>query len=165
MGTPGKWTSEQITAAITAATSELQFSALKPQQKEAVLEFVQGKDVFVALPTGFGKSVIFGLLPKVFDHLKGSKGSIVCVVSPLVALMRDLKAKFVPRGISAEFLGELQTDAHAVARVTRGQHQLVFVSPESILDNGELRTMLYSAVYKESLVAVVIDEAHCIDKW
>ena len=138
---------------------------LKPQQKEAIVEFARGKDVFVALPTGFGKSVIFGLLPRVFDHLKGSTGSIACIVSPLVALMRDLKAKFVPRGVSAEFLGELQTDAHAITRVTRGEQQLVFVSPESILDNLELRSMLYSTIYKESLVAIVIDEVHCIDKW
>jgi len=34
---------------------------LKPQQKEAIVEFAQGKDVFVAFPTGFGKSAIFGL--------------------------------------------------------------------------------------------------------
>lgn len=108
---------------------------------------------------------MFGLLPTVFDCLKGSKGSIVCVISPLVALMRDLKRKFVPRGISAEFLGELQTDAEALSRVIHGEHQLVFVSPESILDNIELRSMLFSAIYRERLVAVVIDEAHCIDKW
>jgi len=87
-------------------------------------------------------------------------GSIACIVSPLVALMRDLKAKFHPRGVSAEFLGELHTDAHAITRVTRGEQQLVFVSPESILDNLELRSMLYSTIYKESLVAVVIDEAN-----
>ena len=165
METADKWTLDEIAAAISVATLELQFPTMKPQQKEAIVEFVRGKDVFVALPTGFGKSAIFGMLPRVFDCLKGCKGSIVCIVSPLVALMRDLKAKFVPRGVSAEFLGELQTDAQAITRVTRGEHQLVFVSPESILDNVELRTMLYSTVYKESLVAVVIDEAHCIDKW
>ena len=87
METADKWTLEEITAAISAASLELQFPVLKPQQKEAIVEFARGKDVFVALPTGFGKSAILGLLPRVFDHLKGSTGSIAFIVSPLVALI------------------------------------------------------------------------------
>ena len=61
MKTANKWTLEEITADISAASVELQFPVLKPQQKEAIVEFAQGKDVFVAFPTGFGKSAIFGL--------------------------------------------------------------------------------------------------------
>ena len=47
----------------------------------------QGRDVVVSLPTGSGKSLCFGLLPMVFDAIHQTSGSIVMVVSPLVALM------------------------------------------------------------------------------
>ena len=47
--------------------------ALKPKQKEAVVVFLAGRDVFVALPTGYGKSIIYDVLPRVFDRLKGNK--------------------------------------------------------------------------------------------
>ena len=160
-----KWSPAQITTAINKAATALKFEQLKPLQQDAIAKFVQGNAMFVALPTGFDKSVIIGLLPTVFDCLLDRQGSIVCVLSPLVALMRDLKGKFVPRGLSAEFLGELQADANALTRVLHGNHQLVFMSPESLLDNPDLRNMLLSSTYRERLVAVVIDEAHCIDKW
>ena len=44
---------------------------LKPKQREALLAFIDHRDVFVALPTGYGKSIIYGILPVVFDILKG----------------------------------------------------------------------------------------------
>ena len=55
---------------------------------EVVLSFVSGRDVFVALPTGFGKSFCFFVLPRIFDAL-GSPNSIVLVLSPLLAIMQD----------------------------------------------------------------------------
>jgi len=42
---------------------------LKPMKPEAVQSFVTGKDTFVALPTGYGKSVIFAVLPLLFDYM------------------------------------------------------------------------------------------------
>ena len=41
---------------------------LKEEQLVAVEQFVSGKDVFVSLPTGFGKSLIYGILPAVYDR-------------------------------------------------------------------------------------------------
>lgn len=43
---------------------------LKAKQLEAVLTFISGRDVFVSLLTGSGKSLIFGILPLVFDDFK-----------------------------------------------------------------------------------------------
>ena len=54
--------------------------ALKPLQREAIRTFALGRDVFVCLPTGFGKSLCYALLPLVFDRLRGRKGSIACTV-------------------------------------------------------------------------------------
>ena len=52
-------------------SEELGFPSLKVKQKEAVRAFVKGNDTFVSLPTGYGKSVIFAILPMVFDKLLG----------------------------------------------------------------------------------------------
>ena len=44
---------------------------LKEEQLLAIEKFVTGSDVFVSPATGFGKPLIYGLLPAVFDRLKG----------------------------------------------------------------------------------------------
>ena len=43
----------------------------KAYQREAVTTFLSGQDVFVALPTGYGKSIIYGILPLIYDKLTG----------------------------------------------------------------------------------------------
>ena len=105
---------EKIDAAIDSAVHVFGLESLKPQQREAIREFVRGRDVFVALPTGFGKSYCFALLPTVFDHLRaGKRPSIMVCVSPLTALMMEQRDKLCTRGLSAEFVGELQQDISA----------------------------------------------------
>ena len=62
---------------------------LKKEQVESVRYVYDGKDVFVWLPTGFGKSVIYECLPFVFETLNERK-TLVLVVSPLCgAIMSD----------------------------------------------------------------------------
>ena len=46
-------------------------SSLKTKQQEAIKAFMNGKDVFVSFPTGYGKSLIYLLLPLIFDRVKG----------------------------------------------------------------------------------------------
>ena len=74
-----------------AAAAKLGYPELKPQQQEVVVEFISGRDVFAVLPTGYGKSLCFGLLPIAYDLLEGCKerNAIVVVVSPLTAIMKD----------------------------------------------------------------------------
>lgn len=93
------------------------------------------------------------------------EGSIVICVSPLTALMMDQKAKFEPKGIMTEFVGEEQTDDSARDRVFRGSVQLVYISPESLVCNPMFRNMILSPVYKEKMIALVVDEAHCVKSW
>ena len=88
-----------IEAAIDYAAGIVGVKTLKPQQREALLSFALGKDVFVSLPTGFGKSFCYVLLPPVFDHLRRcEETSIVLCISPLTALMMEQRAKFSLRG-------------------------------------------------------------------
>ena len=94
----------------------------------------------------------------------GTSGSIVVVVSPLIGLMMDQKAAFLSKGISAEVAGSLQGHASAES-IVNGNAQLVFISPENIICNGVYRKMLQAKKFKDNLVALVVDEAHCIKTW
>ena len=49
---------------------ELGYEELKPEQEQAIKEFVLGRDVLVALPTAYGKSLCYCCLPYVFDKLR-----------------------------------------------------------------------------------------------
>ena len=63
---------------------------LKPEQRTAINAVYNGRDVFVWLPTGFGKSLCFHTLPFVFDYkLALTDVSAVLVITPLIALMVD----------------------------------------------------------------------------
>ena len=64
-----KYSKEQIDEAFS-------LESLKHQQREAIREFVSGRDV---LPTGFGKSYCFALLPTALDHLRAGKRPSIMV--------------------------------------------------------------------------------------
>ena len=68
---------------------EMGWSSVKPEQKE-VVEAILKTDVFVILPTGFGKSACYQCLPLLHKKLyPGSDSAIIVVVSPLKALIKD----------------------------------------------------------------------------
>ena len=89
--------------------------------------------------------------------------SIVVCITPLTSIMLDQHSKFSLKGLKTDFVGEAQSDPMAEHRVCTGASQLVFISPESLLTR--YRTMLLRQVYKDNLVAVVVDEAHCVRTW
>ena len=94
----------------------------------------------------------------------GKKGILICI-TPLVAIMMEQKAKFVAIDITAEYVGESQDDSTARTRVINGEVELIFISPENIICNLQYRNMLLSPVYKERLIGVAVDEAHCVKTW
>ena len=155
----------ELEAAIDSAIEVVGLTALKPLQREAVRSLCTGHDVFVSLPTGYGKSYCFVLLPLVFDRVVGHDGSIVLCISPLTSLMMEQRAKYTMQGVCSEFVGELQQDIEAMTNVQKGLVQLLFISPESLLSNPQWREMLLLPVYQERVVALVVDEAHCITMW
>ena len=78
-------------------------------QREAIAYFVENKmDVFVNLPTEFGKSLIYQALPLVFDVALNSTGHIVVVISPLVNLMKDQVESIKKLGITAISLSNIK---------------------------------------------------------
>lgn len=86
-------------------------------------------------------------------------------VSPLNTLMIDQTKKFSAMGIRTNYVRESQSDCTTIHSVIRGDVQLVFISPESIVYNTVFRNMLLSQTYKKKLVALSIDEAHCLKTW
>ncbi len=78
---------------------------LKQEQEDSILQFTKGKDVFISLPTGFGKSLCYILLPCVFDIIRGvEKKSMILVISPLIALIEDQVATIYSFGTSAVYV-------------------------------------------------------------
>ena len=155
----------EISGAIDKAARNLGYSDAKPDQKKAVTAFVSGSDVFVSLPTGSGKSFCYWCLPDVFDRIKGRCGeSMVLVVSPLVALMMDQVASLANRGVRAIHVSS-ELDEKAIEEIHEGKYQILFFSPEQLLQNLAWREMLLSPIYNKNLVGFVVDEAHCVKKW
>ena len=79
--------------------------------------------------------------------------------------MIDQRAKFQSLSVKAELVGEAQDDKEVGKKVMKGEYQLVFITPESIIENTKFHRMLQSDEYRKQLVAVVVDEAHCIKTW
>ena len=59
--------SKRISSIVSQASIACGYSELKEEQRSILTSFLSGNDVFGSLPTGFGKSVCFMLLPKAFD--------------------------------------------------------------------------------------------------
>ena len=72
---------------------------------------------------------------------------------------------FLSKGITAAFVGKEQEDKMVKDGVLKGQYQLLFISPESLIMNLQWREMLCSEVYQQNLVGLAVDEAHCVTKW
>ena len=80
---------------------------LKQNQIKCLELLSSGKDVLAVLPTGYGKSIIYAILPKVWDFLEEIRtNSIVIVISPLVSLMKDQVQNIGKYGIDSVYLGE-----------------------------------------------------------
>ena len=76
--------------AFNLVASKFGIHALNSHQQLAISKLIERKkDIFVNLPTGFGKPLIFQALPLVIDHLSSQAGHICVVVSPLLTLVDD----------------------------------------------------------------------------
>jgi len=79
----------ELKSYIQDSATKLGYEAWKPEQEEAITQFILGRDIFVALPTGYGNSLCYSCLLYVFDLIMCKEKHSIMVVSPLVALMKD----------------------------------------------------------------------------
>lgn len=135
------------------------FDTFKGNQLEIIESLLDGKDVFVLMPTGGGKSLCYQL-PALL-----SEGTAI-VISPLIALMKnqvDSMRNYGEEDGIAHFLNSSLTKG-AVEKVKKdvmdGKTKLLYVAPESFTKE---ENMAFIKQIKISFFA--IDEAHCISEW
>jgi ATP-dependent DNA helicase RecQ len=148
---------------------------LKDEQERAVRYLYDGEDVFLWLPMGFGKSLCYNCLPFLFDYRLGrtrapASRSTVLVVSPLVSLMTDQVSSLRERRVSAAILSSHEIcDKSFVATdkalQTQGMFSLLFASPEAVIGATKWHEKLLNLPLTERIVAVTVDEVHCVSKW
>ena len=159
----------EFESAVNKAANEMGYATVHDKQREAIIGFLQGRDVFVSLPTGSGKSLCYSIPPKVFDTLKKKTSkSIVIVISPLISLMKDQLHSLQTKGVTSTIVTKNFTDESdnpVEPALYEGAYQVVFFSPEALLCKATWRDMIQTQVYKENVVAFVIDEAHLVKKW
>jgi ATP-dependent DNA helicase RecQ len=132
------------------------FSSFRPLQEEIIRDSLAGKDVFVVLPTGGGKSLCFQL-PALL------RPGLTVVVSPLIALMKDQVDALQAAGVAATFLNSSLAAGESRPRLRglhNGEFRLLYVAPERLMLSGFLDDLK-----KWNVNLFAIDEAHCVSEW
>ncbi|KAH3903529.1 ATP-dependent DNA helicase SGS1 SCDLUD_001170 [Saccharomycodes ludwigii] len=140
-------------------------NGFRPNQLEAVNAVLDGKDVFVLMPTGGGKSLCYQL-PAVVNSGK-TKGTTI-VISPLISLMQDqtehLMAKNIPSGMISS-KGNLEQRRYMFNLFIDGLLKLVYLSPEMVGASQQCKRAIDKLHRDGNLARIVIDEAHCVSNW
>ena len=122
-----------LNKAFDLAANKFKISSLNPHRKTAIQQLInEKKNVFVNLPTGFGKSLMYQALPIVIDELSNCFGHIVVVVSPLLSLIGDQLAYLTSLGVSTINISSGKEDYDSAAA---GKYSIMYGSPEVWLMN------------------------------
>ena len=93
---------EVAKSVITKCIQKLGYLQLKPEQLKVIMEFVNGRNVFAVLPTGYGKTLCYACLPLIFDELasRTTPSIILLFIYHLCVIMREilinLKFNYIP---------------------------------------------------------------------
>ena len=153
--------------------------SLKENQYEVLRELVvKNSDVLAVLPTGYGKSLIYQLLPPVLNFMEGSsaKRFSVMVISPLNALIRDQLVKIREAGLNVCMLkgdrvmgdddvGEDVSMTVPVETLLTTIYDLIFAHPEVVIDSRKVAKLLKNPAFKRKVRVIVVDEAHLVIDW
>ena len=135
------------------------FTSFKGNQEAVILNLLAGRDTFVLMPTGGGKSLCYQLPALMMD-------GVAIIISPLIALMKnqvDAMRTFSDNPGIAHFLNSsLNKNAVQQVRddVLAGKTKLLYFAPESLTKEDNV-----AFLQKIKISFYAIDEAHCISEW
>ena len=135
------------------------FSSFKGNQEAVIRNVLSGKDTFVLMPTGGGKSLCYQLPALLMD-------GVAIVISPLIALMKNqvdaMRTYSNDAGIAHFLNSSLNKSAVAQVRndVLEGRTKLLYFAPESLTKEDNV-----AFLRKVKVSFYAIDEAHCISEW
>ena len=135
------------------------FSTFKGNQEEIINNLLAGRNTFVLLPTGGGKSLCYQL-PAII-----TEGTAI-IISPLIALMKnqvDAIRSFSNEDGIAHFLNSSLNKAEIVnvkEDVISGKTKMLYVAPESLTKKENIEFL-----QKTKISFYAVDEAHCISEW
>jgi len=147
----------ELQEAVNAALDKISnITKLSKHQFDALHSLMCGRDTFVSLPTGHGKSLVYQLSLMVASHLSTQENSpVVLVLSPLNSLIEDQIISCGRIGIKA-----CKLDCSSIS-VTH-EVDVYFTSPE-VLDTPACFSFVHEL--EKRLIAVVVDESHCTVTW
>lgn len=132
------------------------YARFRGQQAEIIAHVTAGKNAFVLMPTGSGKSLCYQI-PAL------CRNGVGIIISPLIALMQNQVDALKQLGINAAAINSsMDTSSIAATKdsILRGEIALVYVAPERLLMDDFLDLLEQSPI---GLFA--IDEAHCVSQW
>jgi len=132
------------------------YDAFRSTQEEVICTLLDGKDAFVLMPTGGGKSLCYQI-PAIMREGTG------IIVSPLISLMKDQVDALTRCGVKAAYYNSSLKAADAkevLDQFEAGELDLLYVAPERLLTKTFLKRL---ESVKVGLFAV--DEAHCVSQW
>jgi len=128
----------------------------RPHQREIIEDLIAGRDAFVLMPTGGGKSLCYQL-PAL------CRVGVAIVVSPLISLMKDQVDALVASGVNAACYNSSLDAAAAretLARLHAQELDLMYVAPERLMSDGFINRL-----GEVNIALIAIDEAHCVSQW
>jgi ATP-dependent DNA helicase RecQ len=132
------------------------YNQFRGTQEAIINNILAGKNTFVIMPTGAGKSLCYQLPAIIMP------GTAI-VISPLIALMKNQVDQLNALGVNAQFLNSTLTKAE-ITKVKKetlsGEVKLLYVAPESLTKEDTI-----SFLIKSKISFIAIDEAHCISEW
>ena len=141
----------------------------RQNQLEAINATLSGKDAFILMPTGGGKSLCYQL-PAVVQS--GKTRGVTIVISPLLSLMNDQVDHLQKLHIQAFLLNgtKSQKERELVYNALQEPYpeqfiQILYLTPEMVGKSRALMAALATLYRKKKLARIVIDEAHCVSQW